>query len=86
MSPLLARIQNLPLSSLDIYYIATTEEKSELRQLMMKKVEEFGKTQANRTAQANGFLAQRVRKSLGINLGVPTDRYDPATQTIQQVR
>jgi hypothetical protein len=67
MSPLAARIQNLPLAdSLDVYDIATSQEKVELQQLMMKKVENFSKTRGDRTVQANAFLVQRIRKSLGL--------------------
>jgi hypothetical protein len=87
MTPLSARVQNLPLAdSLDVYEIATAQEKAQLQLLLMKKVEQFGKTQANRTPQANAFIAQRIRKTLGLHLGVPTHRFDTATGTIQQIQ
>ena len=86
MSPLAARIVNLPISdALDVYDIATTQEKSQLQQLMIKKVEQFAKTQAERTPQANAFIAQRIRNSLGLHLGVPTHRYVPGVG-IQQIQ
>lgn len=87
LSPLAARIQNLPLAdSLDVYDIATTQEKAALRQMLLKKVETFYKSQASRTPQANAYLAQRVRKSLGLHLDIPSHRYDAATKSIQQVQ
>jgi hypothetical protein len=86
LSPLAARLVNLPINdALDVYEIATSQEKTQLQPLMMKKIEQFGKTQADRTPQANAFIAQRIQKTLGLHLGVPTHRYVPGVG-IQQIQ
>lgn len=86
MTPLVASVSNLPIAdALDIYELATFGEKKDLHQLMMKKVEGFGKTQADRTPQANAFLANRIHRTLGLQLGVPTHRFVPGVG-IQQIQ
>src|SRR5262249_28174256 len=73
LSALGARVQSLPIAdALDVYEIATSQERAELHNLMMKKVEGFSKTQADRTPAQNAFLSQRVRRTLGLSLGSPT--------------
>jgi hypothetical protein len=87
MTPLSARVQNLPIAdALDVYSISTSKEKTELHQLMLQKVENFVKTRQNRTPSQNAFLSQRIQRELGIHTGTPTHRFDAVSGTIQQIQ
>jgi hypothetical protein len=71
MTPLASSVANLPMSdSLDVYSVATPQERAGLLPILRKKIENFMRTETDRTPEQNRFIAYKIRKVLGIPVNV----------------